>query len=120
MKYIKQFICIVLIAFSGECMNMLIPLPIPASLYGMLILFLFLQLKIIKLSQIEETADFFLNIMPIFFISPTVSLMSCIGTIKDNLVGILIICVVSTIVVMIVTGVVSQSVIRNSKRGVKE
>lgn len=116
MKYIKQFAVIALITFLGECLNLLIPLPVPASIYGMVILFLSLQTGILKLEQIEETADLLLGVMPIFFISPTVSLMSGIAAFKDSLVGVLVICLVSTVVVMAVTGLVSQAVIRHDQR----
>lgn len=116
MKYIKQFALIALLTFIGECLNLLIPLPVPASIYGMVLLFLCLQTGILKLSQIEETADLLLGVMPLFFISPTVSLMSSIGVIKDSLVGVLVICLVSTVVVMAVTGLVAQMVIRHEKK----
>ena len=116
MKYIKQFALIALLTFIGECLNQLIPLPVPASIYGMVLLFLCLQTGILKLSQIEETADLLLGVMPIFFISPTVSLMSSIGVIKDSLVGVFVICIVSTAVVMVVTGLVAQVVIRHDKK----
>ena len=69
MKYIKQFAIIGAMTFLGECLNLLLPLPIPTSIYGMLLLFLGLMTGIIKLSQIEETADFLLTIMPIFFVA---------------------------------------------------
>ena len=116
MKYIKQFAVIAFMTFLGEVLNLLIPLPVPASIYGMILLFLSLQTGILKLSQIEETADFILGVMPIFFISPTVSLMSSIGVIKDSLLGVFITCVVSTAAVMVVTGLVSQAVIRHSRK----
>ena len=118
MKYIKQFAVIALMTFLGEILNLMIPLPVPASIYGMLLLFLSLQTGILKLSQIEETADLLLGVMPIFFISPTVSLMSSIGVIKDNLIGVFVTCVVSTAIVMVVTGLVSQAVIRRDKKEV--
>lgn len=116
MKYVKQFALITLMTFLGECLNRLLPLPVPASIYGMLLLFACLQTGLIKLSQIEETADFFLAVMPLCFISPTVSLMVSIGLIKDSLLGILGICILSTAVVMVVTGLVSQAVIRHGRK----
>ncbi|MEE1014985.1 MAG: CidA/LrgA family protein [Lachnospiraceae bacterium] len=116
MKYVKQFAIIALMTFLGECLNLLLPLPVPASIYGMILLFLSLQTGILKLYQIEETADLLLAVMPIFFISPTVSLMSSIGVIKDSLVGVLVICLLSTIIVMAVTGLVSQAIIRHDKK----
>lgn len=118
MKYIKQFALIALLTFIGECLNLLIPLPVPASIYGMVLLFLGLQTGILKLSQLEETADLLLGVMPIFFISPTVSLMSSIGVIKDSLLGVFVVCIVSTAVVMVVTGLVAQFVIRRDQKEV--
>lgn len=120
MKYIKQFAIIALLTFLGEVLNLLLPLPVPASIYGMILLFLCLQTGILKLSQIEETADLLLGVMPIFFISPTVSLMSSIGVIKDSLLGVFLTCIISTAVVMAVTGLVSQAVIRHDKKEEKK
>lgn len=120
MKYVKQFAIIALMTFLGECLNLLLPLPVPASIYGMILLFLSLQTGILKLSQVEETADLLLGVMPIFFISPTVSLMSSIGVIKDSLIGVFVICLVSTVVVMVVTGLVSQAIIRREKKEVQK
>ncbi len=116
MKYIKQAAIIALMTFLGEVLNTVFPLPVPASIYGMTLLFICLQTGIIKLAQIEETADFFLAVMPIFFISSTVGLMSSIGHIKDSLIGVLVICCVSTIAVMAVTGLVSQMLIRLNRK----
>lgn len=116
MKYVKQFALITLMTFLGECLNRLLPLPVPASIYGMLLLFACLQTGLINLSQIEETADFFLAVMPLCFISPTVSLMVSIGLIKGSLLGILGICILSTAAVMVVTGLVSQAVIRHGRK----
>lgn len=117
MKYIKQFAMIALMTFLGEVLNRMIPLPVPASIYGMLLLFVSLQTGILKLHQIEETADLLLGVMPIFFISPTVSLMSSIGAIRDSLVGVFVTCIVSTAVVMVVTGLVAQNRIRHGRKG---
>jgi holin-like protein len=116
MKYIKQFAIIATMTFLGECCNLLIPLSIPSSIYGMVLLFVSLQTGILKLEQIEETADFLLGIMPIFFVAPTVSLMTSMQFIKGSIVGIFIICLLSTVVVMAVTGFVSQAVIRRGKK----
>ena len=118
MKYIKQFAIIALMTFLGECLNLLLPLPVPASIYGMILLFVCLLSGVIKLPQIEETADLLLGVMPIFFISPTVSLMSSIGVIRDSLLGVFLVCIISTVVVMAVTGLVSQAVIRHEKKEV--
>lgn len=120
MKYIKQFAFIALITFLGELLNLLLPLPVPASIYGMILLFICLMTGFIKLPQIEETADLLLSVMPIFFISPTVSIMSSVGMIRDDLFGVLLTCIVSTMVVMAVTGWVAQAVMKHSEKEAKD
>ena len=112
MKYVKQFAVIGLITFIGELLNYLLPLPVPASIYGMVLLFVCLKFGIIKLSQVEETADWFLSIMPIFFIVPTVGIMDSFILIKNELIQILTLSVLSTVIVMVVTGWVAQIIMR--------
>lgn len=112
MKYVKQFVIIALITFLGEVLNFILPLPVPGSIYGMVILFLALKSGVLKLSRIEDAADLLLSVMPIFFIVPTVGIMDSFGMIKHALAEILVVCVVSTMVVMAVTGWVSQAIMK--------
>ncbi|MDD2971417.1 MAG: CidA/LrgA family protein [Lachnospiraceae bacterium] len=116
MKYVVQMGIIAGISFAGELLYMLLPLPVPASVYGLLLLFALLMLKVIKLEQIQETADFFLLIMPILFISPSVSLITSMDLMKGNILAIILMTFLSTIVVTIVTGLVSQCIICRKKK----
>lgn len=120
MKYLFQFTIIGVITAIGELLNILLPLPVPASIYGLVILFLALCLKIIRLEQVEHAADFFLAIMPILFVPPTVNLMNYWGVLKDNVVGLLITCIASTIAVMGITGTLAQLIIKKSRNEVTD
>ncbi len=93
-------------------MNIFLPLPVPASVYGMILMLIALLTGIIKLPQVEETAGFLLDIMPIFFVGPTVRLMNEYGVISSSLVPFLIVCTVSTLVTLLLTGYVAQFVIK--------
>lgn len=115
MKYLFQFTIIGVITAIGELLNLLLPLPVPASIYGLVILFTALCLKIIRLEQVEHAADFFLTIMPILFVPSTVKLMNYWGILKDNIVGLLITCILSTMGVMGVTGILAQTIIRKRR-----
>ena len=68
MKYLRQLLLILLISFIGEILKCLIPLPIPASIYGMVILFACLMTGIIKLEQVKEAGKYLIEIMPVMFI----------------------------------------------------
>lgn len=116
MKYLFQMMIIGGITFAGELLNVLLPLPVPASVYGLLLLLAGLCTRILKLEQIEETADFFLVIMPVLFLSPSVSIMESFLELSDQVVPILFISAASTVVVMVVTGMAAQFVIRRKTR----
>ncbi len=111
MKYIKQLAIILFFSFIGELLNYFIPLSIPASIYGMVLLFIALCTKVIKLEKVEETGEFLLSIMLIFFVPASVGIMDTFFEYKNSMIYIIIIIFISTIVVIAVTGLVSQLVI---------
>lgn len=115
MKYVIQVGIITGISFVGEMLHLVLPFPVPSSVYGLLLLFFLLLIKVIKVEQVQETADFFLAIMPILFISPSVSLITSMGLMKGNILAIILMTFLSTIVVTIVTGVVAQTMIKRKK-----
>ena len=75
MKWMKQFGIILLISFVGEILEKWIPLPIPASIYGIILLFLCLKLNIIPHEAVHETGKFLIEIMPLMFIPAAVGLL---------------------------------------------
>ena len=121
MNYILQFLIIAAISFIGELLNKLIPLPVPGSVYGLLLLLVSLITGIVKADQIKDAANLLINIMPIFFVAPCVSLITVIDSITGSLLAILLITLVSTLIVMIVTGKTAQFMISmKKKKGDKE
>ena len=65
MKYLKQIAIILAVSFLGEFLNWLLPLPIPGSIYGMVILFVALMAGVIKLSSVKNVGDFLIDILPL-------------------------------------------------------
>ncbi len=108
MKYLCQFAVIGAVSLVGEILHSVLPFPVPASVYGLCLMFLGLCSGLIRLSWIEETANFLLAVMPIFFIEPSVQLMTSFGIIKGNVIGLVSICLTSWLVVIVVTGRVAQ------------
>ena len=74
------------------------------SIIGMILLFILLKYKVVKLENINEISNFFLDNMAIFFIPAGVSLIKSLDLISDNVFVLLITIFVSTIIVMYVTG----------------
>ena len=120
MKYIREFGIIIVISLIGELLNYLIPLPIPSSIYGLVIMFLCLHLKIVKIADVKKTAVFLIEIMPLMFIPAAVGIIESWDIIKPNVIAYAIITIVSTVLVMAVAGRVTQFVIRHSKKGDKD
>lgn len=115
MKYVKQFCIIILVSFLGEALYALLPLPIPASVYGLILMLLALQTGILKLPQVKETAVFLVEIMPVMFIPAGVGLINSWSVLKPIWLPVSIITVATTVIVMAVTGRVTQFVIRRNK-----
>ena len=118
MKYIKQITIILTISFVGDVLNRCIPLPVPSGVYGMLILFLLLCTKALKLEQVKETGNFLIEIMPITFIPPGVGLMASWGIIEPILVPVVTITVASTLADMLAASGVTKLVLRMKKGGI--
>src|SRR5699024_10503373 len=111
MKYIHQFLIIITISFMGELLSILLPLPIPSSVYGLIIMLICLFTKIIKLNQIEDVANWLIIIMPLLFVPSAVSLINVADTLLQDILIISVITLVSTIIVMVVTGKIAQLII---------
>lgn len=116
MKLIKQFLIIIAFSFAGEILHALLPLPIPASIYGIALLFAALETKKLKVQDIAETSAFLIEIMPIMFIPAAVGLLKSWDVVKGSLPAYIVVTVVSTFVVMYAAGAVTQAIIRRNKK----
>lgn len=116
MKYVKQFGIIAAVSFFGEILNKLLPFPIPGSVYGLVAMVILLLTGVVKVEMIQETADFLISIMVLFFIPSSVGLMTSFDVLKGNVLQILLMCLVSTVVVIVVTGHVAQLVIKLTRK----
>ncbi len=116
MKYVFQLGIICAVSLAGEVLHILLPFPVPASVYGLVILFVLLMTGVVKLHQVENVADYLMAVMPVFFIEPTVGLMTSFGVIRNDVVALVLACALSTAAVICVTGLTAQAVIRARRR----
>ena len=72
MKYLSQFCIILGFTLAGEALQRLLPLPVPASVYGLALLFLALCLGLVKTEQVKDAAGFLISVMPVMFVAPAV------------------------------------------------
>lgn len=116
MKYVRQFGVILLLSFVGEVLHVVLPLPIPASIYGIILLFCCLEFKMIPVSAVKETSVFLIEIMPVMFIPAAVGLTESWQMIKQDFVPYAVITVLTTFFVMAASGTVVQKMIRYAEQ----
>ena len=112
MKYIKQLLIILAFTLLGEVLAKVIPFPIPAAIYGFVLLFLALCLGLLKPEHIDETAKLLIACLGLFFVPPAVNILAYLDIIKPALVPICVIVLSSLFVVFIVAGLVTQALRR--------
>ena len=117
MKYLHEAVIIASITFAAEIIKFLLPLPVPASIYGLILLFLLLKSGVLKLEQIENVGGLLLELMPLLLVPASVSLLADWGTVQSMLLPLLLAGFVGTPVVMLAVGRVAQRIIRAGKGG---
>ena len=108
MKYIRQFAIIMLFSLLGELCHLMIPIPSPASIYGMVLLFLSLAMGLLKVDAVKETGSVLVSLLPRLFVVPTVGLMGCWDLIREDLLQIAILIVVTTVLAFGVSGMLTK------------
>lgn len=112
LKYMRQFGIILAFSLAGEALSKLIPLPIPASIYGIILLLTSLSLGLLRVEQIRETSAFLIRNMPILFVPAAAGLMDAFPLLKEHLIAYIAITAISTVLVMGVAGRAAQAMLR--------
>ena len=115
MKLFKQFTIIIFLSFLGEVLHTLIPFPIPASIYGIMLLFFLLERNVLRIDDVREVSDFLIFIMPLLFIPPAVGLIDVWDELRASLTAYVTIIIAVTLIVMVATGRITQWFLQNQK-----
>lgn len=115
MKMIKGVFIILLFYFIGQFLSYLINGFVPGNIIGMILLFLSLYLKVVSPDNVSDVANAFTRNMAIFFIPAGAGLLGSYGIISKFWMSILIVCSVSTILVIAVVGIIQQQMEKRRK-----
>ena len=115
MKYLKQFTLILGVCLLGEVLRYVLPLPVPASVYGLVLMLVFLLTGLVKLDQVENAADFLIGIMSPMFIPAAVALMDQFAALRAILLPFFVINFVGLVITLGVTGRVTQVFLHREK-----
>lgn len=120
MKVLRQFLIIMIISLLGEILNRLLPFPVPASVYGLVLMLTALMTGLIRVPQVKEASVILIELMPVMFIPAAVGLMTAWDKLRPVVVPVIVITFVTTILVMGVTGIVTEKVIEKTEKGAEE
>ena len=116
MKYVFQFGIILAVSLAGEALRAVIPLPIPASIYGLLLMLLCLSLRVIRLDQVESAGELLLKFLPLLFVPAVVGLMDSWDVLSSMLLPVAAAVLIVTPLVMASSGLAAQAVLRREKK----
>jgi len=94
----------------GNYIQQLLHIPIPGSIIGMLLLFILLQLKVVKVKWIANGANFLLSYLTLLFIPATVGIIQYVGFFSGMGILSIVVVIISTIIVMLSSGYLAQKV----------
>lgn len=116
MKYLTQFLRILAFTLAGELLQRLVPLPIPASVYGLVLLFGALNIGLVKLEQVKDAGGFLISILPILFVSPAVGILDNWEAIRGALIPILALTLLSTVLTFGIAGRATQAMMGKEEK----
>lgn len=116
MKYLTQFLRILAFTLAGELLQRLVPLPIPASVYGLVLLFGALNTGLVKLEQVKDAGGFLISILPILFVSPAVGILDNWEAIRGALIPILALTLLSTVLTFGIAGRATQAMMGKEEK----
>ena len=108
MKYLNQFLIILGFALIGEVLQRVVPLPIPASVYGIALLFSALCFGLIKVEQVKEAGGFLSSLLPVLFVAPTVGILENWALIRGDLLPMVLLILASTVLTFGISGRITR------------
>lgn len=116
MKYLNQFLIILGFALLGEVLQRVVPLPIPASVYGIILLFGSLCCGLIRSEQVKEAGGFLTSILPVLFVAPAVGILENWALIRSSLIPIVLLTLASTVLTFGISGRIAQAIMKKGEK----
>lgn len=120
MRYLKQFAVILTVTCMGEIIKYMIDLPVPGSIYGLILMLILLMTGAVKLEAVKDAADFLVEIMPLMFIPAAAGLLDSYAMLQEMLLPLIVIIPLTTCLVVMVSGKVTELVLKMGKGGKKD
>ncbi|OAT31075.1 antiholin-like protein [Buttiauxella brennerae ATCC 51605] len=109
-QYLRSFVLIYICLYAGIAIASLLPITIPGSIIGMLILFVLLSLQILPAKWVKPSCHLLIRYMALLFVPIGVGVMQYVDVIKQQFGPVVVSCFISTLVVLVVVSLSSQLV----------
>ena len=118
-KVIIQIAIIIVISYLGSLLQTLLHIPLAGSIVGMIMLYILLELKVIRMNWISDGAEFLLATMVFFFIPSVVGIMDVVSDITKSYIIFFLLIIVGTSCVALASGYIAEKMVKqpNVKRG---
>ncbi len=116
MKYLSQFLILLGFTLAGEALQRIVPLPIPASVYGIVLLFLALCCRLVRVDQVKEAGGFLTSLLPVLFVGPAVGILENWSLIRSALLPIALLVLASTVLTFGISGRITQAMRKKEER----
>lgn len=119
MKIICQVGILFALCWLSQIIEWLLPVPFPASVIGMVLLFVLLAVRVLRVDHIREKSDFLLGNMAFFFLPAGVSIINYFDVLQSTAVQLVIICLLTTVITFFVTALSVKGTMALLERGKK-
>ena len=116
MKHLFSLMMFFGVAVLGDFISNITKIPVPGNILGMIILFLLLCFKIVKLEDVKETGKFLLDNMLLFILPSAVGIISTYYLVADKIVLYVLMNIITTVLVFIATAYTAQGLVRIRER----
>ncbi|MDE1184990.1 MAG: CidA/LrgA family protein [Pantoea sp.] len=112
-RYLRAFIIIYAALYAGIGISTLLPINIPGSIIGMLLLFMLLALQILPVDWVKPGCHLLIRYMALLFVPISVGVMSYTDILTAQFGPIVVSCLISTFLVLVVVGLSAERMQRS-------
>ncbi|MBC9874073.1 antiholin-like murein hydrolase modulator LrgA [Macrococcoides bohemicum] len=115
-NFFHQAIVISVILLISKIIESFIPIPMPASVIGLVLLFICLSTGIVKLGQVERVGTALTDNIGLLFVPAGISVVKSLGLISEHPFLIIGLIFISTLLLLLCTGFFSQMIVMTTER----